>query len=102
MFEPSLAIFREPYRAREQQPGSTPTRPDMAVVRLDPALSLPRQPACYYGRDYLWVECKSGSYNTPSGWKNAINEATERLQLSHPTRALGLIMAVGIRCMFFI
>ncbi|EER39935.1 predicted protein [Histoplasma capsulatum H143] len=74
-------------------------KPNVLVVRLQPQQVVGGLRV--YGRDYLWVECKPPSHDTPSGWKNLINEATERLNSAHPQRAVAVIVAIGCRMMAF-
>ena len=52
-------------------------------------------------RDYLWIECKAASENTPIGWKNVMGEAAHRLSTAHPNRAISLIIATGWYCAYF-
>jgi hypothetical protein len=106
MAHASLAIFREAYRERDT-PRSQPRRPDVVVILLSPVIApftpgLPPQPSRFIGRDYLWVECKASQDTAPSAWKTAINEATQRLAVSHPARAVGVLVALGIRVLFFV
>ncbi|KAK2813373.1 hypothetical protein FQN50_000688 [Emmonsiellopsis sp. PD_5] len=95
---PRWAVLREPYRG---PPGHlTAHKPNVLVVRLQPqpgpgGLQINR-------RDYLWVECKPPSHDKPSGWKDLINEATQRLASAHPQRRVSVIVAIGFKMMAFV
>jgi hypothetical protein len=96
---PRWAVDREAYE--EGQPTINPShvKPDAIVVKLcHPVLpSVGTLPTLQF-RDYLWVECKAAVKDNPSGWREIIHEATMRLQIAHPNRALFLIFAVGWKC----
>jgi hypothetical protein len=38
----------------------------------------------------------------PSGWKNVLNEAAERLATAHPSRIVFLIVAIGFKCLILL
>jgi hypothetical protein len=101
---PSFVILLEAYRGRDR-PAVTPKRPDVVAIQLFPGLSPlnsgqgPRQ---HQSHGHVLVECTTAIHNTPSRWKDVIWEATERLYISHPTRPVGIIIAVGLYCMWFI
>lgn len=83
------------------------TKPDIIVVKLLQYILPPGQPpgqppARFVSRDYLWIECKAASEDSPSGWKNALDEAAERLIEAHPSRTIFLIIAVGWKCITLI
>ncbi|KAL2146790.1 hypothetical protein VTI28DRAFT_2271 [Corynascus sepedonium] len=91
--------------------GPSTIKPDLLVIKLlravNPA-SAPGNPQSQFpqasqisSRDILWVECKPPCDDTPSGWKDVISEAADRLRSAHPNRVVFLIVAVGLKWMFF-
>jgi hypothetical protein len=99
---PRWSIEREAYRGN---PPLNPSqvKPDPIVVRFLPtAVTNPNFLPFVESRDFLWIECKAATENTPSGWKNALGEAATRLNNAHPDRMIYLIIAIGWRCAFFV
>jgi len=97
---PRWNVMREAYRGL-MPINPSQRKPDVAVVAH---FTVP--PAGHIfnlqHRDSLWVECKAPNKDTPSEWKNLVNEAVVRLNNSHPTRQLFLIFAIGIKAMVFL
>jgi len=92
---PRWAIDREAYRGYPPL-GPSNTKPDLVAVKI--IQIFPGQPDLLpriNSRDFLWIECKAATEDTPSGWKNALAEAATRLDTAHPTRAVFLIIAIG-------
>lgn len=52
-------------------------------------------------RDILWVEYKAPNHDTPAGWKDLIEQASNRLAVAHPNRMLFVIFAIGLKWMSF-
>lgn len=52
-------------------------------------------------RDILWAECKAPDHDTPGGWKDLIEQATQRIAAAHPNRMLFVIFGIGLKWMFF-
>jgi hypothetical protein len=78
-------------------------KPDLIVIKLIPVFPIePYLLPHITSRDFLWIECKAATEDTPSGWKNALAEAATRLGIAHSTRIVYLIIAVGWKCAFFI
>ena len=78
-------------------------KPDLIVVKFMPEIiHNPNFLPLIDSRDFLWIECKAATENTPSGWKNALAEAATRLDKAHPDRIIHLIIAVGWKCAFFL
>jgi hypothetical protein len=99
---PRWAVDREAYRAFPPLEPSQ-VKPDLIVVKLMPII--PNEPNLLpyiTSRHFLWIECKAATEDTPSGWKNALAEATTRLDIAHSTRIVYLIIAVGWKCAFFV
>lgn len=71
-------------------------KPDVVTFKLTPAQPRSQQ------RDYLWVECKKAALEIPSGWKDALNEATTCLISAHPNREVFLVVGIGTKCMLFV
>lgn len=93
------AIDREAYRGTRARPSKI--KPDLVIKRLRPAQPQQNLPPQVDSRDVLWIECKAAKEDTPSGWKNVLGEATERLESAHPNRRVFLIIAIGWKCLFF-
>ena len=70
--------------------------PDVVTVEL-----LHPQPPAYQRRYYLWVECNKAARDAPSGWKDVLEEAVQRLDAVHGDRDVFLVIAVGTKCMLF-
>jgi hypothetical protein len=100
---PRWAVDREAYRGL---PPFEPShaKPDLIVVKLMPVI--PNEPNLFLpyieSRDFLWIECKAATEDTPSGWKNALAEAATRLNIANSTRIVYLMIAVGGKCAFFL
>jgi len=95
-FAPRWTVIREPYRGLPPL-NLSQKKPDVVAVvaKFQQAIGLQH-------RDTVWVECKAPNHDTPSRWKNLINEATVRLNNAHPTRRLFIIFAVGLKLMVFL
>ncbi|TKA51024.1 hypothetical protein B0A49_13693 [Cryomyces minteri] len=96
---PRWAIERESYRG---PPPLDPSqiKPDILAIKLTPGPPQLGQPPQFNARDFLWIECKAPKHDKPFGWKDALNEATQRLQHAHPGREVFLLIAIGLKCMF--
>jgi hypothetical protein len=97
---PRWSIDREAYRGFAQNVSHT--KPDLIAVKLVPAPQQINPLPSFRSRDYVWIECKPASEDSPSGWKNVLSEAIGRLEVAHPNRAVYLVIAVGSKCMFFL
>ena len=69
---------------------------DVVVESVRPAGNAPD-----VGRDILWVECKAMVHDKPSGWKDLLKEAANRLAGAHHGRFVYIIVAVGWKAMLF-
>jgi hypothetical protein len=98
---PRWAIDREAYRGF---PPSNPSqvKADLIAIKLTLGQTQPGQMPQFGSRDFLWIECKAASEDTPSGWKNVLAESVQRLSTAHPNRVVFLIIAVGWKCMYFV
>ena len=96
----SWAVQREAYRGVY---GSSEIKPDIITIKYTPH---PQGGALHSDaiiRDYLNIECKAPMYNTPSGWKDCIIEATDsRLERYSANMDVFLCIAVGRFYMFFV
>lgn len=78
-------------------------KPDLIVVKfMSEIIHNPNFSTLVEPRDFLWIECKAATENTPFGWKNALAEAATRLGNTHPDRIIHLIIAVGWKCAFLV
>jgi hypothetical protein len=95
---PRWTILQGPYRGPPNQTNGH--KPNAVAVRLQ----IQQGPSGIEvaGRDYLWLECKSSTHDTPSGWKDLINETTQRLVSAHPQRKVAVVVAIGLRMMSFL
>lgn len=93
---PTWLVSREPYRgniiARHL------VRPDVVIIKV----VLDINSGTRLERDYLWVECKAPTNDRQSGWKNALLEVTQRLEVAHPSRMVYFVIAIGLKCAFFV
>ncbi|KAK4096240.1 hypothetical protein N658DRAFT_46541 [Parathielavia hyrcaniae] len=76
-------------------------RPDHVVVRLWRSLNAGGQGSHVEFRDLLWVECQSPAHDTPARWKDLTEQTCDRLREAHPFREVFVILAVGLKWMFF-
>jgi hypothetical protein len=99
--DPRWAIDQKAYRGF---PPSNPSqiKPNLIAIKMTPGQTQPGQVPQFDSRDFLWIECKAASHDTPSGWKNVLAESVELLSIAHPNRGVFLIIAVGWKCMYFV
>ncbi|KAI9152175.1 hypothetical protein HJFPF1_09400 [Paramyrothecium foliicola] len=89
-------ITRESYRG---QPPTRPDsqKPDVLVTRaIQNAPVAPGQRPTVLNREILLIECKAAGHIASHGWKTVMEEAVTRLNDAHPTRALFVLLAVGM------
>ncbi|KAH7130721.1 hypothetical protein B0J11DRAFT_613296 [Dendryphion nanum] len=91
------ALDRESYRGPANAPSTI--KPDGLVIRIRPLNATSSQNT---KRDFLWVEVKPASHNTPGGWKDLLGETATRLISAHPTRTVFVLLVVGVRYMVMI
>ncbi|KAH6839575.1 hypothetical protein B0I37DRAFT_237267 [Chaetomium sp. MPI-CAGE-AT-0009] len=101
-------IRREAYRGGLPPSNSlSQHKPDVVVIQMAPSpanpqgFSFPDPNVPDPARDILWVECKAPSEDTPGGWKDLMEQAGNRLHAAHPNRMLYVILAVGLKWVFF-
>lgn len=75
------------------------SRPDIIVVRFSPGPSL--RSLNFTERDLLEIECKRPSEDTPSGWRDAIQEETDRLAWYSTEKSVFFGIAIGKKVIFF-
>lgn len=90
-------MLLDPYR--ETQHNLSEHNSKVLVVRLN---YLPPTGNTFAQCDYLWIECKPSAQDSPSGWKNLLNETTRRLDDAHLTRQIFVIAAIGPKLMAFV
>ncbi|KAK4233454.1 hypothetical protein C8A03DRAFT_38832 [Achaetomium macrosporum] len=98
----SYSIDTQAYRGpNASQPNQH--KPDVVVVKMQTTVNPAAggAPPRTVSRDILWVECKAPNHDTPSGWKDLIEEASDRLVDAHPNRMLFLIVGIGLKWMIF-
>jgi hypothetical protein len=88
--------------------GVRTVKQDVVVIRMAAPPAKPGNPQALPDpkvrdpeRDVLWVECKAPEEDTPAGWKNLMMRAGARLEEAHPNRMLYVILAIGLKWMFF-
>lgn len=74
-------------------------RPTLVATKLRTQPGVDR--LMLYCRDYLWVECKPFTHDTPDGWKDLIDETVGELDSAHPNRDVAVVVAIGLRMMAF-
>lgn len=77
------------------------TRPDVVTVRIHQAIQQQGGQVAKVNRDLISVECKAPSKDQPSEWKNVMNKAVKRLDMTHRTISLFLILNVGLKWLIF-
>jgi hypothetical protein len=92
------AVEREAYRGRGNKPSHI--RPDILTVKVIPRQT-PVSVPVIQERDYLWIECKASSRNTPGEWMLALTEAVDRISITHAGREIFFAIAIGVRVVFF-
>jgi hypothetical protein len=98
---PRWNVIREAYRGLPPF-NSSQRKPDLAAVAAYFMAPPAGQVFNLQHRDTLWVEGKAPNKDTPAGWKTLVNETVARLNISHLTRQLFLILAIGIKAIRFI
>jgi hypothetical protein len=96
---PRWKIDREAYRGFPPQNPSV-VKSDLIAIRCI-TQAQPGQAPQSTSRDYLWIECKAADKDVPSGWKNVLNEAAERLATAHANRLIFLIVSIRWKCLYF-
>lgn len=92
---PIWSTVREAYRGPSGAPSTY--RPDILTIKM----MLAGQTGALLKRDVLWIECKAPDKDAPFEWKDVIRETVERLESAHPNRELFVVLAIGLKWMYF-
>ncbi|KAK3296511.1 uncharacterized protein B0H64DRAFT_398438 [Chaetomium fimeti] len=102
-------VRKEAYRGEIGPTTSAPgRRANVIVVQMAPVPTpaanpqgLPDPNVSDPTRDILWVHCKAPCEDTPGGWKELMEQAGTQVNAAHPNRMLYVILAIGLKWMFF-